>query len=160
VENIDGVIQNLLKINDSLNTQVSFVGCSSLLLLSYSKILPESDVSLPQDVADISAYPHQAHKRPVSLPYSEDERRLRNELAKIQEELTAAVLRAAEIERELPVEATNVSVSPDSSQLAELGEMFVSSSILFPVSYQTGMDRYPCSTDKNHNGEDSRAKET
>lgn len=104
--------------------------------LSYSKILPESGVSLPREVADISAHPHQVHKHPdrtssFKLSYSEDGRRLKNELVKIREEITVTVLRAAEIEREL--EAANVPIIPDGSQVAELGhgEVFVPSSFLF-----------------------------
>ena len=121
--NIDGVIQSLLKINDSLNAQVYFLWMFlTIQRLSHSKILPESGVSLPREAADTSSF---------KLSYSEDGRRLKNELVKIREEITVTVLRAAEIEREL--EAANVPIIPDGSQVAELGhgEVFVPSSFLF-----------------------------
>ncbi|KAF8226704.1 hypothetical protein L208DRAFT_1406636 [Tricholoma matsutake] len=100
VEKIDTVIENLRKLSGSLNPEVQ-VAVNSL---------PAPHRDLPRS---------NRVRKPRSETRREAESRLRNELARIQEEVKAAVFKAARIEREL--EAFNVALSPDTSHTTDTG---------------------------------------
>jgi hypothetical protein len=85
-----------------------------------------------------------------------NENRLRNEFARNQEELTAAVLKAAKIEKEL--EAFNTPVSPETSESQPDGihHRFPLPMCIHVISW----DRHPCSTYESRDRVDPGAKET
>lgn len=125
VEKIDTVIENLRKLSGSLNPEVSAI---FLTVLTYSptrktfRDLAQIPFQVQVAVNSLPA-PHRdlprsnRVRKPRSETRREAESRLRNELARIQEEVKAAVFKAARIEREL--EAFNVALSPDTSHTTD-----------------------------------------